>query len=136
MSVVCIPKECDLKDIIITEPPTQKCEDSYSLGQMTTDVISFVAFDKSTVTESTLQFNECVKRSIENYTITKQTICYLEGTKPPTEIVSMNSVEKKLKEMGFKKDSDGTWQSKPEEEVIHIKTSDLEGQYNEATQQQ
>lgn len=32
LKVVCIPKECDLKDVIITEPPTKKCEDSYSLG--------------------------------------------------------------------------------------------------------
>lgn len=71
---------------------------------MTSDVISFVALDKSTVAPNTLQFNECVKRSMDNYTITKETICYLEGTKPSKDIVSLNSIEKKLKDMGFSKD--------------------------------
>lgn len=47
LRVVCIPKECDLKDVIIVEPPTKKCEDSYSLGKLTSDVISFIYPDQT-----------------------------------------------------------------------------------------
>jgi len=87
LTILCVPKECDLKNVIITEPPTKICEDSYSLGTLTTNVVAFVHSGKDK-DEKLNKLYECIKKTTDTETINKQKICYYEGTKPDQPIIS------------------------------------------------